>query len=93
MIENNWAFAFIPLAIGAITGLAYLGFLWISINKLIRGKRPIPLALLGFFLRLGTLGICLIFIAKWFQLVGILCYLSGFFIVKKIAQRKYGYHH
>jgi hypothetical protein len=95
MIGSNWILSFISLCIGAISSVAYLGILWLSVKKMIRGKYSIVLAILGFFARLGLIGICLIFIAKWFHLIGILSYLFGFFIVKIIAQRKgvYGYHH
>jgi len=95
MIENSWIYGLIALTLGAITALAYQSLLWISVKKFTKGKQPIILVVLGFFFRLAMLGICLVFMAKWFQLLGVLSYLAGFFIVKKIAQRRkmYGYHH
>lgn len=93
MIENNWIVFLALLFLGALTGLAYLGILWISVKKFSRNTQSIFQTVFGFILRLAFIGISLIFIAKWFQFQGVLLYLLGFFIVNKIVQRKnYGYH-
>jgi len=74
-------------------GLAYLGLLWISVKKFTRNAQSIFQTVFGFIIRLALIYISLIFIAKWFQFQGVLFYTLGFFIVKKIVQRKnYGYY-
>ena len=93
MIENNWIVFLALLLLGALMGLAYLGILWISVKKFSRNAQSVFQTVFGFFIRLALIGVSLFFIAKWFQLQGVLFYLLGFFIVKKIVQRKiYGYH-
>lgn len=87
-------FAWIPLCVGGCMGFAYLGLLWLSVKKFTKGKQNIPMIILGYFLRLGLVGISLLLIAKWFQFPGVLLYLLGFFLVRRIAKRQriYGYH-
>ncbi len=93
MTENNWIAFLALLFLGALMGLAYLGLLWISVKKFTQNAQSIFQTVFGFFIRLALIGISLIYIAKWFQFQGVLIYLLGFFIVKKIVQRKnYGYH-
>jgi len=74
-------------------GLAYLGLLWMSVKRFSRNAQSVFQTIFGFFIRLALIGISLLSIAKWFHFQGVLFYLLGFFIVKKIVQRKnYGYH-
>ena len=93
MIENNWIIFLALLFLGTFMGLAYLGLLWISVKRFSRNAQSVFQTVFGFFIRFALIGVSLIFIAKWFQFQGVLFYLLGFFIVKKIVQRKnYGYH-
>ena len=93
MIENNWIIFLALLFLGTFMGLAYLGLLWISVKRFSRNAQSVFQTVFGFFIRLALICVSLIFIAKWFQFQGVLFYLLGFFIVKKIVQRKnYGYH-
>lgn len=94
MTGSSLFFSLVATLIGAITGVVYLGFLWLSVKKFTRGNQPIFLTVFQFFLRLALVSLSLFWMAKWLQIQGVLFYLLGYFIVKKIAQRKriYGYH-
>jgi hypothetical protein len=94
MIENSWISYLALFFFGAMMGFSYLGLLWFSVKKFTCKKLSTFQTLLGFFLRLAVMGLTLFYIAQWFQFEGILFYLLGFFIVKKILQKKiYGYYH
>lgn len=94
MIVNKEISCAIAFLLGGSTSLLYLGLLWLCVKKFTEGAQKMPIAILGFFFRLALIGSFLYLMAKWLQMEGVLFYLLGFFIVKKIAQKKklYGYH-
>lgn len=93
MIENNWIVYATLFLLGMGSGLAYIRFLWISVKKIFGNPQSPFLPIFGFFIRLGSIGFTLFFIAQWFHFLGVLFYLAGFFITKKIGQKKYYEYH
>jgi F1F0 ATPase subunit 2 len=85
-IAFNISIAFVA---GLLLGLFYFGSLWLTVQSLVKVKRPALLSVLSFFARTGlTLaGFFFVMSGHWERA---LASLFGFLVMRKILTHRYG---
>jgi F1F0 ATPase subunit 2 len=74
---------------GLVLGLFYFGTLWLTVQRLVRVRRPGLLTLGGFFVRTGLtlLGFFIVMAGHWERAAACM---AGFLIMRKLMANRYG---
>lgn len=82
----------IAFAAGLLLGFFYFGSLWLTVQSLVKIKRPALLSIVSFFVRTGlTLGGFFIVMSGHWERA--LACMAGFLVMRKILTYRYGLDH
>lgn len=82
----------IAFAAGLLLGLFYFGSLWLTVQSLVKAKKPALISVVSFFVRTGlTLtGFFFVMSGSWERA---LACMFGFLVMRKILTHRYGLDH
>lgn len=79
----------IAFVAGLFLGLFYFGSLWLTVQNLVRVKRPALLSVASFFIRTGLTLVGFFFIMSGHWERALACML-GFLVMRKVVTHRYG---
>jgi F1F0 ATPase subunit 2 len=90
--ESIALYTSIAFVAGLLLGLFYFGSLWLTVQSLVKAKRPALLSIMSFFVRTGlTLGGFFIVMSGHWERA--LACMLGFFVMRKVLTYRYGFGH
>jgi F1F0 ATPase subunit 2 len=90
MTESIALHVLIAFVAGLLLGLFYFGSLWLTVQSLVKAKRPAMLSIASFFVRTGiTLGGFFIIMSGHWERA--LACMFGFLVMRRVLTHRYGF--